>query len=148
MNRSNMHNMLNTYRGYRKTSCTEGSTRGCGGWRRCAARERRGRRAVVLEQGAVVRRSKNLICRLLPLQDVKGECSGNLFSWSPVHADEWDGVDYKRRRSTEEEEANPRLILRMLHGGGDSTYINISGCLIRTPARSPLRIIENRISHA
>src|SRR5512141_1145266 len=53
MTRSNMHNMSNKYRGGGKTGCSARTTRGCGRRRRRAARERRGRRAIADEQGAV-----------------------------------------------------------------------------------------------
>ncbi len=71
MNRSNMRNMSNTYRGGGKTGCSAGTTRGCERRRRRAARERRGRRAVVDEQGAVARSaSQKPYCRLLPVQEL------------------------------------------------------------------------------
>jgi hypothetical protein len=51
-----------------------------------------GRRAVMENLGAVAQRTvpKNLI-RLLPVQDCKDEGFGDLFSQTPVHADDWDG---------------------------------------------------------
>src|SRR5512146_1373037 len=114
MNRSNMRNMSNTYRGGGKTGCSAGTTRGCERRRRRKARERRGRRAVADEQGAVARSaSQKPYCRLLPVQDVEGRGSGDLLSRSQVHAGERDGVIYERRRITESE-ANPRLISRVL----------------------------------
>nr|BAC20663.1 hypothetical protein [Oryza sativa Japonica Group] len=87
-------------------------------------------------------------CYLLLVQNVEGAGFGELLSRLPLSTGEWDGVDYKQQRSTEEE-ANPRLIPRMLRGGGGSNYIEISGHLIRAPTRSPLCITEpNQISHA
>ncbi len=94
--------MLNTYRGGGKSGCSTGTTRGCERRRRREARERRGRRAVADEQGAVVRSaSQKPYCRLLPVQDVEGRGSGDLLSQSPVHAGERDGLVYERWRSTE-----------------------------------------------
>nr|BAD10262.1 hypothetical protein [Oryza sativa Japonica Group] len=102
MNRSNMRNMSNTYRGGGKTGCSAGTTRGCRRRRRCAARERRGRRAIADEQGAVARSaSQKPYFRLLPVHDVEGRGSGDLLSRSPVHTGERDGVVYERWRSTE-----------------------------------------------
>lgn len=66
--------------------------------------------------------------RLLPVQDVEGEGSGDLLSRSQVHTDGQDGVEYERRCITEKE-ANPRLFLLMLCGGGGSVYIEITGCV-------------------
>ncbi len=139
-----MHNMSNTYRGGGKTGCSAGTTCSCGHQRRRAACERRGRRAVADEQGAVARSaSQKPYCCLLPVQDIEGRGSGDLLSRSPVHAGERDGVVYERRRNTEEEEeANPRLISHVLREGGGSVYIEI-GRLIRVPARSPLRVTES-----
>ncbi len=141
MNRSNMRNMSNTYRGGGKTDCSAGTTRGCGCRRRRAARERRGRRAVADEQGAVApSASQKPYCRLFSVQDVEGRGFGDLLSRLQVHACERDGVVYEQRRRTEEE-ANPRLISCVLREGGGSVYIEI-GRLIRAPARSPLRVTE------
>ena len=131
MNRSNMRNILNTYQGDEKTGCLVETFRRC--LRRHETCERRGRRAVANEQGAVARSaSQKPYCRLLPVQDVEGRGSGDLLSRSPVHAGERDGVVYERRRSTEQE-ANPRLISRVLREGGGSVYIEIDR-LIRAPA--------------
>jgi hypothetical protein len=58
------------------------------------------------------------------VQDVEGEGSGDLFFRSPLHTGEWDRVDYERQRSAEEE-ANPRLISRVLRVGGGLTYIEM-----------------------
>src|SRR5512140_2817973 len=139
MNRSNMHNILNTYRGGGKTGCSIEIFRRR--LRRHVARERRGRRAVADEQGAVAQSaSQKPYCRLLPVQDVEGRGSVNLLSRSQVHAGERDGVVYERRRNTEKE-ANPRLISCVLREGGASVYIEI-GRLISVPARSPLRVTE------
>lgn len=138
MNRSNMRNILNTYRGDEKTGCLVETFRRC--LRRHETRERRGRRAVANEQGAVARSaSQKPYCRLLPVQDVEGRGSGDLLYRSQVHAGERDGVVYERRRNTEE--ANPRLISCVLREGGGSVYIEI-GRLISAPARSPLRVTE------
>src|SRR5512147_971832 len=112
MNRSNMRNILNTYRSDGKTGCLVETFRRR--LRRHETRERRVRRAIANEQGAVARSaSQKPYCRLLPVQDVEGRGSGDLLSRSPVHAGERDGVVYERRRNTEEE-ANPRLISRVL----------------------------------
>src|SRR5512133_3672106 len=139
MNRSNMRNVLNTYRGDGKTGCLVETFRRC--LRRHETRERRGRRAVANEQGAVARSaSQKPYCRLLPVQDVKDRGLGVLLSRSLVHAGERDGVVYERRRSSEEE-ANPRLILRVLREDGRSVYIE-KGRLIRAPARSLLHVTE------
>nr|BAD21755.1 hypothetical protein [Oryza sativa Japonica Group] len=100
MNRLNMRNILNTYRGGGKTGCSVETFRRR--LRRHEARERRGRRAVVDEQGAVAQSaSQKPYCRFLPVQDVEGKGSGELLSRSQVHAGEQDGVIYERRRSTE-----------------------------------------------
>lgn len=132
MNRPNMRNISNLYRGGGKTGYSAETTRGCGRRRRRAARERRGRRAVADEQGAVARSaSQKPYCRLLPVQDVEGRGSEDLLSRSPVHAGKRDGVIYERRRSTEQQ-ANPRLISREFREGGGSVYIVI-GRLIRAP---------------
>ena len=80
------------------------------------------------------------------MQDVEGEGSEDQLSRSPVHADERDGVDYKQRRSTEEE-VKPRLISRMLHRSGILAYIEISSRLIRATARSPLNVTEPDSTH-
>src|SRR5512143_2020508 len=90
MNRSNMRNILNTYRGDEKTGCLVETFRRC--LRRHETRERRGRRAVARSA------SQKPYCRLLPVQDVKGRGSGDLLSRSLVHAGERDGVVYERRR--------------------------------------------------
>src|SRR5512143_4157367 len=139
MNRSNMRNILNTYRGDEKTGCLVETFRRC--LRRHETRERRGRRAVADEQGAVARSaSQKPYCRLLPMQDVEGRGFGDMLSRSLVHAGEQDGVAHERRRSTEEE-GNPRLISCVLREGGGSVYIKI-GRLIKAPVRSPLRVTE------
>ncbi len=139
MNRSNMCNILNTYRGDGKTGCLVETFRRC--LRRHETRERRGRRAVANKQGAVARSaSQKPYCRLLPVQDVEGRGSGDLLSRSPVHAGERDGVVHEQQCNTEEE-ANPRLISRVLREGGGTVYIEI-GRLIRAPARSPLCVTE------
>ena len=103
----------------------------------------------MVKQGVVARSaSQKPYCHLLLVQDIEGEGSGDLLSRSLVHANERDGVDYVRQRSTEEE-ANPRLISRLLRGGGSqqlNLYRDIR-MLDQEPAQSLLRITEPDKSH-
>lgn len=41
-----------------------------------------------------------------------------------------------------EEEANPRLFLPILRGGGGSVYMEITGRIIKMLARTPYRVTE------
>lgn len=139
-----MRNTLNAYRGFWNTGCSAWRTRSTMRWRWCATHERIGRQAVVDEQEAVVQSDfQKPHCHLLPVQNIKGECSGDLLSRSPVHASERDGLDHERWHSIEEE-ANPILISRMLHGGYGS---NDQGtCTIYT-LRNRTKYLARNIQH-
>lgn len=146
-----MWNILGTYRRFCfcrgrdsawRSSMHKRNNLGYRYWRQHVAPERRWIWAIVHEQRAVTRSAfQKPYKRLLPVQDVEGKGSGDLLSRSQVYTDGRDGVEYERRCITEKK-ANPRLFLLMLCGGGGSVYIEITGCVIKMPARSPHRVTE------
>ncbi len=58
-----------------------------------------------------------------------------------MHVSKQDGIDYERQCNIEEE-ANPRLLVTVLKGDDGLVYIEITGYVIKMPARSPQRVIK------
>jgi hypothetical protein len=110
--------MVNVYRGFRfyygsgwrGAADIPGTTLSTGRYRQHAALKHRGRQAVVVDQSAITWSAyQEPYWYLLPGQDVKGDGSGDLLSWSQVHIGKRNGVDYEWWHNTEKE-ANPRLV--------------------------------------